>query len=85
MPLAAITRHAARRADAAQPEGDGEESDSSDDRAWLGESIHYRAPMIHPLNLLQIDVLAAGRGSPARDALFRETVTGIAAGMLTTG
>lgn len=55
------------------------------DRPWLRESIHYRAPMIHPLNLLQIDVLARATPSAADEALFRETVTGIAAGMLTTG
>jgi phosphoenolpyruvate carboxylase len=49
-------------------------------REWLGESIRLRSPMIHPLNLLQI----ANRGS--RDVLLtRETVTGIASGMLTTG
>lgn len=55
------------------------------DRPWLVESIHYRAPMIHPLNLLQIDVLARADPTAADQALFRETVTGIAAGMLTTG
>jgi phosphoenolpyruvate carboxylase len=49
-------------------------------REWLGESIRLRSPIIHPLNLLQI----ANRGS--RDVLLtRETVTGIASGMLTTG
>jgi phosphoenolpyruvate carboxylase len=49
-------------------------------RAWLGESIRLRSPMIHPLNLLQI----ANRGE--HDVLLtRETVTGIASGMLTTG
>jgi len=55
------------------------------DRPWLAESIHYRAPMIHPLNLIQMDVLTRQRLSPAEELLFRETVTGIAAGMLTTG
>jgi phosphoenolpyruvate carboxylase len=56
------------------------------DRRWLLESIHYRAPMIHPLNLLQIDALArSNRPRAGDDELFRETVTGIAAGMLTTG
>lgn len=54
------------------------------DRPWLKESIFYRAPMIHPLNLLQIETLAGGRDA-ASERLFRETVTGIAAGMLTTG
>lgn len=55
------------------------------DRPWLRESIHYRAPMIHPLNLLQLGVLERAQSTPADQALFRETVTGIAAGMLTTG
>lgn len=55
------------------------------DRPWLAESIRYRAPMIHPLNLLQIRVLGRKRFSRAQELLFRETVTGIAAGMLTTG
>lgn len=55
------------------------------DRRWLRESIYYRAPMIHPLNLMQIDVLAQPRLGKTRELLFRETVTGIAAGMLTTG
>ena len=41
--------------------------------------------MIHPLNLLQIDVLARGRPGKGDEAVFRESVTGIAAGMLTTG
>lgn len=49
-------------------------------REWLGESIRLRSPMIHPLNLLQI----ANRAD--MDVLLtRETVTGIASGMLTTG
>lgn len=55
------------------------------DRPWLKESIFYRAPMIHPLNLLQIRALAEGTRDAASERLFRETVTGIAAGMLTTG
>jgi phosphoenolpyruvate carboxylase len=55
------------------------------DRPWLAESIRYRAPMIHPLNLLQIELLGQERWSDAEVELFRETVTGIAAGMLTTG
>ncbi|MGE0709789.1 MAG: phosphoenolpyruvate carboxylase [Planctomycetota bacterium] len=54
-------------------------------RPWLKESIYYRAPMIHPLNLLQIAVLERKRLSAADELLFRETVTGVAAGMLTTG
>jgi len=54
-------------------------------RPWLQESIRYRAPMIHPLNLLQIELLGKPRWNEAEVALFRETVTGIAAGMLTTG
>jgi phosphoenolpyruvate carboxylase len=55
------------------------------DRPWLEESIHYRAPMIHPLNLLQIELLKQQHWSEDDERLFRETVTGIAAGMLTTG
>jgi phosphoenolpyruvate carboxylase len=55
------------------------------DRPWLEESIRYRAPMIHPLNLLQIELLAKPEWNDAEARLFRETVTGIAAGMLTTG
>jgi phosphoenolpyruvate carboxylase len=55
------------------------------DRPWLAESIHYRAPMIHPLNLLQIELLAKTEWTDAEQRLFRETVTGVAAGMLTTG
>lgn len=55
------------------------------DRPWLAESIRYRAPMIHPLNLLQIELLAKPEWNEAEVRLFRETVTGIAAGMLTTG
>ncbi len=49
-------------------------------RPWLGTSIRLRAPMIHPLNLLQIITLEERSA-----ALTRETVTGIASGMMTTG
>jgi phosphoenolpyruvate carboxylase len=55
------------------------------DREWLRESIYYRAPMIHPLNLLQIGLLKKKTWGEREQKLFRETVTGIAAGMLTTG
>ncbi|MFW5904586.1 MAG: phosphoenolpyruvate carboxylase [bacterium] len=55
------------------------------ERPWLEESIRYRAPMIHPLNLLQIGLLGRESWTDAEVELFRETVTGIAAGMLTTG
>lgn len=48
-------------------------------RPWLGESIRLRSPMIHPLNLLQIISFSGETG------LLRETVAGIASGMLTTG
>lgn len=41
--------------------------------------------MIHPLNLIQMEVLTRQRLSAAEKLLFPETVTGIAAGMLTTG
>jgi phosphoenolpyruvate carboxylase len=54
-------------------------------RPWLRESIHLRGPMIHPLNLLQLSVLRRKRLNKTQELLFRETVTGIAAGMLTTG
>jgi phosphoenolpyruvate carboxylase len=46
----------------------------------LGQSIYFRSSMIHPLNVLQ--TLALERKDPV---LLRETVTGIACGMLTTG
>jgi phosphoenolpyruvate carboxylase len=49
-------------------------------RPWLGESIHLRSPMIHPLNLLQI--ISIEKVDPI---MIRETVTGIANGMMTTG
>lgn len=49
-------------------------------RKWLEESIKYRTPLIHPINLIQIEALKR------RDAeLMRECVTGVACGMLTTG
>jgi phosphoenolpyruvate carboxylase len=49
-------------------------------RPWLRESIVLRAPMIHPLNLLQVHALRL------KDfELLRLTVTGIASGMMTTG
>lgn len=46
----------------------------------LGDSIYFRSSMIHPLNLVQKIALER---SDRR--LLRETVTGIASGMLTTG
>jgi phosphoenolpyruvate carboxylase len=49
-------------------------------RPWLGESIFFRSSMIHPLNVIQ--KLALERSD---NVLLRETVTGIACGMLTTG
>ncbi len=49
-------------------------------RPWLNESIHFRSSMIHPLNVIQ--KLALERKD---NVLLRETVTGIACGMLTTG
>jgi phosphoenolpyruvate carboxylase len=49
-------------------------------RPWLAESISLRAPMIHPLNLIQIISLERKNA-----VLLRETVTGIASGMMTTG
>jgi phosphoenolpyruvate carboxylase len=49
-------------------------------KAWLATSIRLRAPMIHPLNLIQILTL-----KERNPALVRVTATGIASGMLTTG
>jgi phosphoenolpyruvate carboxylase len=49
-------------------------------RPWLEASIGLRSAMIHPLNLVQIIALKKGYAS-----LIRETVTGIASGMMTTG
>ena len=46
----------------------------------LGESIYFRSSMIHPLNVIQ--KLSLERND---HVLLRETVTGIACGMLTTG
>lgn len=49
-------------------------------KPWLQESIQLRSPMIHPLNLIQ---LIAIKKKNLR--LLRETVSGIASGMMTTG
>lgn len=49
-------------------------------RPWLSESIYFRSSMIHPLNVIQ--KIALERKD---HVLLRETVTGIASGMLTTG
>lgn len=49
-------------------------------RPWLGESIYFRSSMIHPLNLIQLEAL-----SRSNESLLRETVTGVACGMMTTG
>lgn len=49
-------------------------------RPWLETSIQLRSPLIHPLNVLQLIALQ-NKDIP----LLRETVTGIASGMLTTG
>ena len=46
----------------------------------LGESIIYRSSMIHPLNIIQ--KISLERND---QILLRETVTGVACGMLTTG
>lgn len=61
-----------------------EEITGGKDLTWfnhrLGESIIFRSSMIHPLNIIQKISLER------RDnVLLRETVTGIACGMLTTG
>lgn len=49
-------------------------------RPWLEESVRLRSPYIHILNLLQI--LAMQRND---EKLLKETLVGIACGMLTTG
>lgn len=49
-------------------------------RPWLEESIRLRAPHVHILNILQ--VLAMRRND---ELLLKETLVGIASGMLTTG
>ncbi|RZA09866.1 MAG: phosphoenolpyruvate carboxylase [Proteobacteria bacterium] len=49
-------------------------------RPWLEEAIRLRAPNIHILNLLQIIALETDD-----EPLLRETIVGIASGMLTTG
>lgn len=49
-------------------------------RPWLKKSISLRSTMIHPINLVQI--IALQKNYPN---LLRETVSGIASGMLTTG
>ncbi|XGC80272.1 phosphoenolpyruvate carboxylase [Bdellovibrio bacteriovorus] len=49
-------------------------------RPWLETSIRLRSPLIHPLNVLQLIALEE-KNIP----LLRETVTGIASGMMTTG
>jgi len=50
------------------------------DRPWLEASIQMRSSNIHILNLLQILALEA-----SDEALLKETIVGIACGMLTTG
>lgn len=49
-------------------------------RPWLSQSIYFRSSMIHPLNLIQLIALER-----KNESLLRETVTGIACGMMTTG
>lgn len=49
-------------------------------RPWLSQSIYYRSSMIHPLNIIQLEALKR-----KDEEMLRETVTGIACGMLTTG
>lgn len=49
-------------------------------RRWLQDSIRLRSPLIHPLNALQLIALQDND-----ILLLRETVTGVASGMLTTG
>jgi len=49
-------------------------------KPWLEESIRLRAPYVHILNLLQINAMR-----DHNEALLKETLVGIACGMLTTG
>ncbi|MGE5085024.1 MAG: phosphoenolpyruvate carboxylase [Bacillota bacterium] len=49
-------------------------------RPWLKTSIELRSPLINPLNVLQLIAL-----KEHNLLLLRETVTGVASGMLTTG
>lgn len=49
-------------------------------RPWLSESIRLRSPHIHLLNMAQIIAMRDGD-----EALLKETLVGIASGMLTTG
>ena len=49
-------------------------------KLWLQESVRLRAPMIHPLNILQI----IAQKNHEID-LLRLTVTGISSGMMSTG
>lgn len=49
-------------------------------RPWLEESIRLRAPNIHILNMLQVLAMAEND-----EKLLKETLVGIACGMLTTG
>ncbi len=49
-------------------------------RPWLEESIKLRSTMIYPLNILEVEALRK-----KEVPLVRETVTGVASGMLTTG
>lgn len=51
-----------------------------DTKAWLQESVQLRAPMIHPLNLLQNIAM-----KNKEIDLLRLTVTGISSGMMSTG
>lgn len=51
-----------------------------DSNQWLQESVQLRAPMIHPLNLLQTIAM-----KNKEIDLLRLTVTGISSGMMSTG
>lgn len=51
-----------------------------DSKQWLQESVQLRAPMIHPLNLLQNIAM-----KNKEIDLLRLTVTGISGGMMSTG
>tara|TARA_B100001248_G_C27399538_1_gene468932 strand:+ start:128 stop:2473 length:2346 start_codon:yes stop_codon:yes gene_type:complete len=47
---------------------------------WLEQSIRLRSTMIYPLNVLEVQALKS-----KDTVLLRETVTGVASGMMTTG
>lgn len=57
-----------------------QEGDVLSHRPWMKESIYLRSPHIHILNLLQVEAIKR-----SDEALLKETIVGIACGMMTTG